>query len=92
MTFLGISIVKWVMIGAVYVIPGYIILRKIGYSGWWVVTLFIPIIGLLMPWALALSKWPIEQDVERARNKAMADGVLERRRKEREAAQPETQG
>jgi hypothetical protein len=28
MTFLGISIVKWVVIGAVYVIPGYIILRK----------------------------------------------------------------
>jgi len=91
MTFLGISIVKWIVIGAVYVIPGYIILRKIGYSGWWVVTLFVPIIGLLMPWALALSKWPIEQDIERARNRALADNALERRRREREANQAASQ-
>jgi hypothetical protein len=86
MTFMGISLVKWIVIGAIYVIPGFIILRKIGYSGWWVITLFIPIIGLLMPWALALSRWPIELEVERARNHVMANGVLERRQKEREAA------
>jgi hypothetical protein len=60
MTFLGVSIVKWIVIGALYAIPGYIILRKIGYSGWWVVTLFIPVVGLLMPWALALSRQETE--------------------------------
>jgi hypothetical protein len=92
MTILGISIVKWIVIGALYAIPGYIILRKIGYSGWWVITLFIPFVGLLMPWALALSKWPIEQDVERAKNRALADGALQRRQREREANQAASQG
>ncbi len=73
-----------IIVGALYFIPGFIILRKIGYSGWWLLALFIPFVNMLLPWALALSKWPLEEEVERARNSARADVVLLQRKLERQ--------
>lgn len=83
MSLLGISIMNWLFIGGLYVIPGFIVLRKTGYSGWWILTLFIPFVSMVMPWAFALSKWPLEGEVERARNSARADVILLRRQLER---------
>lgn len=34
------------------------ILRKAGYSGWWVITLLIPIVGFFMVWVFAFVRWP----------------------------------
>ena len=35
------------------------ILSKAGYSGWWSLTLVIPIVGLVMLWVFAFANWPI---------------------------------
>ena len=85
MSLLGISIMNWLFLGALYVIPGIVILRKAGYSGWWILTLLVPFVSMIMPWAFALSKWPLEREVERARNSARAEVVLLRRQLERDA-------
>jgi hypothetical protein len=40
---------------------------------------------LVLPWILALSKWPIEGELGRARTKALADARQQRREQERAA-------
>lgn len=37
------------------------IAKKAGYSGWWALSMIIPLVGIIMVWALAFSKWPIEK-------------------------------
>jgi uncharacterized membrane protein YhaH (DUF805 family) len=37
-----------------------LVLRKAGYSGWWVLLGFVPIVGLVMLWVFAFSRWPID--------------------------------
>ena len=42
-----------------YVIPAVMILRKAGYSGWWCLLGFVPIVNIVMFWVFAFSEWPI---------------------------------
>jgi hypothetical protein len=72
----------WLLAIGVYFIPGFLILRKIGYSGWWVLALLIPYVILVLPWILALAKWPIEGELERARTRILADARQRRREQE----------
>ena len=34
------------------------ILKRAGYSGWWVVAMFIPLLNVVMIWIFAFSEWP----------------------------------
>jgi uncharacterized membrane protein YhaH (DUF805 family) len=45
----------------IFLVPYVMIIKKAGYSGWWVLTAFIPLINLIMLWVFALARWPIEQ-------------------------------
>jgi uncharacterized membrane protein YhaH (DUF805 family) len=45
----------------VLAIPGAMILRKAGYSGWWVLIILVPILNLIMYWMFAFTRWPIEE-------------------------------
>lgn len=38
------------------------ILHKAGYSRWWCVLTFIPIVNLIMVWVFAYSHWPAQRD------------------------------
>lgn len=38
------------------------IIRKAGYSGWWVLLWFVPIVNLIALWVFAFSKWPKNPD------------------------------
>jgi hypothetical protein len=42
------------------------VVTKAGYSGWWVLTAFVPIINLVMFLAFTFGKWPIQERLERA--------------------------
>jgi hypothetical protein len=79
----------WLLFAGVYLIPGFLILRKMGYSGWWVATLLIPYVILVVPWIFALSTWPIERELARSRTRVLADATLQRRHQERDEAQRE---
>ena len=37
-----------------------LVVRKAGYSGWWVLLGFVPIVGLVMLWVFAFSRWPVD--------------------------------
>jgi hypothetical protein len=50
------------LIGTLIVfVPYVLIIRKAGYSGWWVLTALIPLVNLIMLWVFALARWPVEQ-------------------------------
>jgi hypothetical protein len=50
--FLGLGV------GALAAIPYWRICSRTGLSKWTVLVLFIPILGLLVPWIIAFSDWP----------------------------------
>jgi ATP/ADP translocase len=43
-----------------FVIPAVKIVRKAGYSGWWVVASLIPFVNVIMFWVFAFARWPLE--------------------------------
>jgi len=34
------------------------IVRRAGYSGWWSLIMFVPIVNIIMLWVFAFAKWP----------------------------------
>jgi uncharacterized membrane protein YhaH (DUF805 family) len=57
-----------VLVGAVlFGVPAAMIVRKVGYSPWWALLWFVPLVNLIMLWVFALSRWPIEEQL-RGRN------------------------
>jgi len=57
----SISLVHWIIvliILLVYLLPIIKILQKAGYSGWWCILLFIPIVNIVFLWIFAYSDWP----------------------------------
>jgi len=34
------------------------ILNRAGYSRWWLATLFVPVLNLIMVWIFAFADWP----------------------------------
>jgi uncharacterized membrane protein YhaH (DUF805 family) len=34
------------------------IIRRAGYSGWWFLTMFVPIVNIVMLWVFAFAQWP----------------------------------
>jgi len=47
------------------------IISKAGYSGWWVLTLLIPLVNLVMIAVFAFKKWPIEERLEAAERRQL---------------------
>ena len=45
----------------IFLVPYVMIIRKAGYSGWWVLVTFVPLVNLIMLWVFALARWPIEE-------------------------------
>ncbi len=43
------------------IIPSVIILRRMGYSGWWAILAAISPLNILGLWILAFVKWPLER-------------------------------
>jgi hypothetical protein len=57
----SLSIMHWfvvLIIFAVYGVPVVKILRRAGYSGWWVIVTLIPIVNIIALWIFAFSSWP----------------------------------
>jgi hypothetical protein len=41
------------------VIPLVLIVRKAGFSGWWVLLWFVPLLNIVMLWVFAVIEWPV---------------------------------
>ena len=60
-------VITWQVIGIaaliaaaliVHLIPVWIILRRAGFSGWWSLFRYVPVVGLVLLWVLAFIPWP----------------------------------
>ena len=52
----GVAIVIFALV--VVYLPVWKIIRKAGYSGWWVLIWIVPLVNLIMLWVFAFSDWP----------------------------------
>ncbi len=55
------SIWHWVMVALFLTVAIWLpvrILHKAGYSGWWVVLGFVPVVNIVMVWVFAFADWP----------------------------------
>jgi len=43
---------------AIFIVPIVMIIRKAGYSGWWVLLWLVPIANIVMLWVFAFADWP----------------------------------
>jgi len=59
---MGLSFAPWLIALAIvlviYVIPVVKILHKAGYSGWWCLLIFVPLVNIIMLWVFAFASWP----------------------------------
>jgi len=42
------------------------ILNRAGYSRWWLLTLVVPLVNLIMLWVFAFAEWPATKSREQA--------------------------
>jgi energy-coupling factor transporter transmembrane protein EcfT len=53
----------------VLILSGWVkILSKAGYSGWWVLIGFVPVVNFIMLLIFAFSDWPVLREVRRLRS------------------------
>jgi len=56
--FLTIALLLHVLL---IIVPAFMILRKMGYSGWWVLLNYVPLGTIIGLWVLATANWPVER-------------------------------
>jgi len=59
----GLSIWHWIIV-FLLIFPNLMFIsaiRKAGFSPWWVLPSIIPLVGLVLLWVWAYSRWPAEE-------------------------------
>ena len=56
-----------ILIWLVFLIAYIKIISKAGYSGWWVLIMFVPIVNVIMLLVFAYKEWPIQREVRELR-------------------------
>jgi hypothetical protein len=57
----AISVWHWlvvIVVTVVWLVPVIKILNKAGYSGWWCLVLFVPVVNIVFYWIFAFARWP----------------------------------
>jgi hypothetical protein len=53
-----IALVVVVLVAAAFVAVFGRVLNRAGYSRWWLLTLVVPLVNLIMLWVFAFADWP----------------------------------
>jgi ATP/ADP translocase len=63
------GLILWGAVAIIFLIAYIQIIRKAGYSGWWVLVGLVPLLNIVMFMVFAFSTWPVirERDALRAR-------------------------
>jgi ABC-type transport system involved in Fe-S cluster assembly fused permease/ATPase subunit len=64
--FLTVFLVFEIGIVVVSIVAGVKVITKAGYSGWWFLITFVPLVGFVMFLVFAFSKWPIQERLDAA--------------------------
>ncbi len=72
---LGIAIVLiYLAVAVIGIIAAVKIVTKAGYSGWWVLIAFIPLVGSVFILIFAFSTWPVTREVQMLRTQLATVG------------------
>jgi|GEM_PF-2129152 len=63
LTLIAVYAVLLVLMTVIYVT----IIRKAGYSGWWILTMLVPVVNVVMIAVFAFSEWPVTRELNAAR-------------------------
>jgi uncharacterized membrane protein YhaH (DUF805 family) len=72
--FAGVFLIIDLFIVAVSIAATVFIIRKAGYSGWWVLVSFVPIVNFVFLLIFAFSTWPVLVEVQRLRALSYGSG------------------
>lgn len=51
------------------IVPTWRILQRAGFNGAWALLMLVPIVGVLVPWALSFLKWPSDREYRTSTSK-----------------------
>ncbi|MXN77871.1 hypothetical protein GR157_24385 [Burkholderia sp. 4701] len=60
--FSALKLLVMLVIIAICIYPYVRIVRRTGRSGWWVLTMAVPILNFIMLWVFAFVRWPAVDD------------------------------
>jgi hypothetical protein len=63
----GAALAVYVVLVVVFFVAYIRIIQKAGYSGWWILLGFVPIVNVVMFLVFAFSRWPVQRDLDAAR-------------------------
>jgi len=71
---LGFLLFIYIAVAVLGIIAAVMVITKAGYSGWWILIGFVPIVGSIFFLVFAFSSWPVTREVERLRSQ-VASGL-----------------
>ncbi len=69
---MGISIWQIIILLGIIAIPFILftpILRKAGFSAWWSLCFFIPVVNVVLVWVFAFIEWPMQKEHNKSLNR-----------------------
>jgi len=64
---LGIVVLVYLAILVLGIVAAVKVVTKAGYSGWWVLVSFVPLVGAVFVFIFAFSTWPVTREVQMLR-------------------------
>jgi uncharacterized membrane protein YhaH (DUF805 family) len=64
---LGVLLFAYIAFAVLGIIAAVKVITKAGYSGWWILIAFVPIVGSIFVLVFAFSTWPVTREVEMLR-------------------------
>lgn len=58
-----VGLVVSAVLAVLFLVAYATIIRKAGWSGWWVLVMFVPVINLVMLFVFAFTEWPVHRDL-----------------------------
>jgi uncharacterized membrane protein YhaH (DUF805 family) len=71
---LGVLLFIYIAIAVLGIVAAVKVVSKAGYSGWWVLICFVPIVGSVFVLVFAFSTWPVIREVEMLRAQVAGRG------------------
>jgi hypothetical protein len=63
----GVLVLVYLAILVISIIAAVKVVTKAGYSGWWVLIVFVPVVGVIMALVFAFSDWPVLRELRALR-------------------------
>jgi len=67
----GVALALYLVVAVVFLVAYIRIIQKAGYSGWWILVGFVPILNVVMFLVFAFSTWPVVRERDALRSGGM---------------------